>query len=367
MFKQFPAFAKLSAARSPDEISGGRGLPSRGEFYYSLHRNIGLHVEAWRMLSVVICAYRRRQRLLQAVRSCAEQTLSLEEYEVVVVNNDSEDASLGEAIVDLRSSHFAAHPDHLRLVMCPILGLSHARNTGITEARGEVVCFIDDDAIASPNWLEQVRNAFHDHPMQGAAGGTIRLKIPDPRPAPLLQELEGYWSAFIPPYTEYTEVQDWWQFPWGCNWFAKRQALIDIGGFPHQYGRRGKGFDGGEEIVAAILIQRLGFHIAVVPQACVTHDVEPERFTWRHVRLSIVRGLRGRYQLEQDQYLPWSMSISKTLRSILNPNGGPSIKGPVNVRWRVRWYKVRAYCELLLLQVRNRWYRQCRRARQGAV
>ena len=195
-------------------------------------------------LTVIICTHRRSRRLPKAIASVAKQTLPLEDYEVVVVNNDPLEDYPETIVNGMRRDFFQDFPDHIRLIRCLTPGLSHARNAGISEARGGILTFIDDDAIAQPDCLEKVLRAFEEHPEVGVVGGHIRLKMPEPRPEALLPGWERYWSQFLTDYQRYTEVEHWWEFPWGANWSARRKALLEIGGFRANYGRRGNDFGG---------------------------------------------------------------------------------------------------------------------------
>src|SRR5262245_61849628 len=137
------------------------------------------------------------------------------------------------------------------MLTCALPGLSFARNAGLGEAQGEVVCFLDDDAIAMENWLEETWKAYEGKQQAGVVGGRIILKLPEDKPAWLGPDWYAYWSHFWPGCEEYTEVRQWWEFPYGANWTARRQALLEIGGFRTAYGRIGNDYGGGEELVAA--------------------------------------------------------------------------------------------------------------------
>ena len=133
-------------------------------------------------ISVVVCTFRRPAALAAALASVAAQTLPPDAYEVVVVNNDLADVATSRTVSELRDRCFADRPDRLRLVACPFRGLSFARNAGIAAARGAIVSFIDDDAVASPDWLARVQDAFASHPGAGVVGGRVTLDLPEPRP-----------------------------------------------------------------------------------------------------------------------------------------------------------------------------------------
>ena len=259
--------------------------------------------------TVIICTFHRGERLAASLRSVAEQTFLSDDFEIVVVNNDPTDRSADEIIDRMREENLQGLSERLKLVHCPFKGLSFARNAGIAVASGQLVCFLDDDAIAKPDWLEQIWNVFNENPKVGVVGGAIRLQIPYPRPAALKPGWEKFWSEYMPGYQKTTAVSNWWEFPWGANWCASRQALLDVGGFRSRYGRHGADFGGGEELVAASLIQNLGYSIMVNPLAEVLHQPDPSRFTYKHIWHTIRAGKRNQYLEQVDLYLPMEYGL----------------------------------------------------------
>lgn len=281
-------------------------------------------------ISVILCTYQRNQVLEQALRAIAKQTLPQDDYEVVVVDNSPKSSEIHPLIEHFRKEEFREFPDHLRLVHCPIVGLSFARNAGIAEAKSDILLFLDDDAVACPDVLEHYWKAFSEHSDAGIIGGHIILKKPNDLKMVWKEGWERYWSQFKTGYKEYTAVINWWEFPWGANWCARRKALMQIGGFRGKYGRRGNDFSGGEEIIAASLVQKLGYSIGILPQAQVLHQVDPARFTLMHLRKTINAGIQVNYQEQLDLYLPnesnlrTSMSqsretIGKLVRLVTHP------------------------------------------------
>lgn len=98
------------------------------------------------LLSVVICTYNGGRRLPGALDSVLNQEAS--DYEVLVVDDGSEDDTAGVV---------AGHESPLvRYTWRPNGGLSAARNTGIAEALGDFVIFLDDDDRADPAWLSSL-------------------------------------------------------------------------------------------------------------------------------------------------------------------------------------------------------------------
>jgi glycosyltransferase involved in cell wall biosynthesis len=268
-------------------------------------------------ISVIVCTWRRGERLGACLTALAQQTLAHADHEIVVVNNDPADASVREQVERVRAAHFADDPERLRLLDCPFQGLSHARNAGIAAARGAVCTFVDDDAVPRPGLLEHLHAAFAEHPRAGVVGGHIRLAPPEPIPEVLERGGGQYWSQFLTPHTTYTRVDSWWDLPWGANWSARREALVAIGGFRTRYGRSGNDFSGGEEMTAARLIQQLGWEVGVEPRAEVLHDVEPERYTLEHVRRTIRAATMVNYRAQCDLYLPRETTVRSTLHQCL--------------------------------------------------
>src|SRR5262245_11775286 len=98
-------------------------------------------------VSVVICAYteKRWDDLVAAVASVQQQSLSPRETIVVIDHNP--------ALLDRVRAHM---PDVIAAENTETRGLSGARNSGIAASRSSIIAFLDDDAIAMPDWLEQL-------------------------------------------------------------------------------------------------------------------------------------------------------------------------------------------------------------------
>lgn len=113
-------------------------------------------------VSIVISTLDRAQHLSQLL--LALRHLRYPSFEVVIVEGPSSDGSAG--VVD-------RFGPSVRRLACPVRNLSVSRNIGLRAAGGDLVAFIDDDAIPEPDWLDRLTAPFAD-PKVVATGGAIR-------------------------------------------------------------------------------------------------------------------------------------------------------------------------------------------------
>lgn len=224
-------------------------------------------------VSIVICAYtqERWDDITAAIASAVNQP---EATEVIVVIDHETDllnrtrrAWGGLTVV----------PNRYRQ------GLSGARNTGLELAAGDIVAFLDDDAVAADDWMREMLSAY-DAPQVVAVGGSAEPvwpggKAPAHYPAELLW-IVGCTYRGLP--TKRADVRN----VIGCSMSLRRDALLGVGGFNPDTGRVGKHPLGAEEtevcirLTAADPTRRIRFE----PRSSVRHRVTPERTTWRYLR-----------------------------------------------------------------------------------
>lgn len=110
-------------------------------------------------VSVVINTLNRAGQLTNALRGL--RSVRYDNFEVVVVNGPSNDAT--EKVI-------ATYQGDLKVGHCDIANLSKSRNIGINLASGDIIVFLDDDAIPHPLWLQNLVRPYLD-PEVGAVGG----------------------------------------------------------------------------------------------------------------------------------------------------------------------------------------------------
>lgn len=110
-------------------------------------------------ISVIVPTYRPGDYLWDCLLSLVEQTLSKDEYEVILVLN-----GCGEPYASQICSFLDAHLQgmHMRFIRVAEGGVSNARNVAIEAAEGEYMTFIDDDDYVSPTYLQELLETASD-------------------------------------------------------------------------------------------------------------------------------------------------------------------------------------------------------------
>ena len=181
--------------------------------------------------SVVISTLDRANSLQVLLQALEAQTYS--NFEVIVVVGPVRDHTL---------EVLSRYEGRVRVLRCSQANLSKSRNIGLLASRGDVVVFIDDDAVPCRRWLEWLAHIF-EHLLIEGTGGVVYLAHPS---QPTIQFRIGIMSSL----GEQVDVRSSWlehfSFPmgigrqWlarvmGCNMAFRREALLEIGGFDEFY------------------------------------------------------------------------------------------------------------------------------------
>ncbi|HSF31898.1 MAG TPA: glycosyltransferase family A protein, partial [Candidatus Tectomicrobia bacterium] len=126
-------------------------------------------------VSVIVPTYNRPDYATRCLASILSNKYAA--FEVIVV--DQSPAQETQRAVE----KLVINDARLHYIHTDTVGASHARNLGLAHAHGEIVAFIDDDAVATPHWIAAYANAFRAlHPPPGLLGGKIEPIWEAPRP-----------------------------------------------------------------------------------------------------------------------------------------------------------------------------------------
>jgi len=224
-----------------------------------------------RDISVIICAYtdERWGDLVEAVASVQRQTLVPREIIVVIDHNPALLSRVREQLTNV-----------VAIENVQERGLSGARNSGIAVTKGTMLAFLDDDAIATPCWLELLAQALVEPNVLGAGGAVVpHWKFGEP----LWFPAEFHWvvgCTYRGMPGDVAPIRN----PIGANMLVRREVFETIGGFRFGIGRVGTLPVGCEETELCIRARQHWphRHFLYVPQASVAHRVPPKRAAWQY-------------------------------------------------------------------------------------
>jgi glycosyltransferase involved in cell wall biosynthesis len=238
------------------------------------------------------------------------------DFEIIFVNNSYKDMRIAK-VFSVFSSEF---PDvDMKYVSAPIPGLSFARNIGMYAASGEVLLYIDDDAVANPDWAEQMYSVFSENPNCGVVGGQVVLIPPEPRPIDFEEGLGHLWGELKFSSDEFRIVKN--EFPSGVNFGMRANILRQMGGFRNSYGLIRDGVARGAVAVVCSLTKMSGLETGLCPAAIVGHLAERERFSLAHIENVTISRILNQYRMQQDAYMPqdWDENyIAERIKAVNN-------------------------------------------------
>lgn len=170
-------------------------------------------------MSVLLCTHNpRRDYWSRVMDGLREQTLSPSEWELLVVDNASEEPLDGRVDLDW-------HP-RARVIREERVGLTPARLRGVRESTGQGLVFVDDDNVLRRDYLDVARELFRAKPFLGTFGGSIEPEFETPPPA----GSEAHWELIaIRPCRRSTWSNDrehWAACPCGAGLCVRRDVAL---------------------------------------------------------------------------------------------------------------------------------------------
>lgn len=223
-------------------------------------------------ITAAICTYNRYDTLPKAIASLERQSLPEGEFEILVIDNSPDHANSREVSEDY------AGVRNLKWMIEKTPGLSNARNVAAAMARAPIVAYMDDDAVAAPDWLEQLLAVFDEFGEAArVVGGRVDPLWGAPRPDWLPDDLLGYVSVVNwGGQARFAGEREWVA---GTNIAFRVDALKDVGGFKVDLGRKrgGQALLSNDETDVIEKIAAKGGRLVYAPKASVEHLVPAER------------------------------------------------------------------------------------------
>ncbi len=204
---------------------------------------------------------------MECIKSLLEQTY-LEKYEIIVICDYDLKLAIGSNNIEVK------------VLRINDKGLSQKRNAGIKVAKGEIIAFIDDDAVADKYWLENLIKYYSDKKV-GCVGGRIDPIFKDKIPG----WLEGN-EMCLGGFNYLPENGELKKQIIGANLSVRKCIFDEISLFPIYYGRGSGHYEYGEE---DYLINKIKEKYTIVfsEKAVVKHIIQKERMTKQYVKSNL--------------------------------------------------------------------------------
>jgi glycosyltransferase involved in cell wall biosynthesis len=269
-------------------------------------------------ISILVCTYNRCQTLGMAVESVAVQSLPQSgDWEIVVVDNNSPDQTR-QVVEDLQRRY----PERIRYVFEPQQGISHARNAGIREAKGEILAFLDDDETASTDWLQNLTANLHTGEWAGAGG---RVLPPSSfSPPRWLSTMSSFARGPLASFDLGLDPGQLNEPAFGANMAFRKEVFDKHGGFRTDLGRTGKSMISNEDTEFGRRLMAAGLRLRYEPSALAYHPVEEIR-------------------LKKEYFLNWWFNKGRSdVRELGNPTGSKHFFGiPLQLFLALPWATMR--------------------------
>lgn len=211
-------------------------------------------------VSVVIPTRARPQLLRKCLESLRIQDYPHNRYEMIVVEDGTE---AGEAVI----AQMTATGAPIRYFRIPHGGHAAAYHQGLSQARCEIVAFIDDDAIAAPNWLREMAGVLTARRGENVigVGGRVSTDYPDEElKARVSKNGEMIWTGSNVVVPGLQDVD----FLPGANMAFWRSALLEIGGFDAGFSRQ---ISWRHETDVCVRLRGRGFRLLYDSKLVVSH------------------------------------------------------------------------------------------------
>ncbi len=238
-------------------------------------------------LSIIICTYNRADFLLLTLQSLSLQTLDKNQYEVLIIDNNSKDKT-----AFFCQEYIQKNPDiTMKYFLEKEQGLAFARNRGIKESSGNIISFIDDDAEAREDYAMNLIRTFQEYSQYDAIGGKVIPIFPEKKEPVWLSKY--IWGVVAKVDKGDHPVPFKKKVPAGCNMAFRKVVFETIGVFDTKLAHRCDDLYIFGKLKA---IQKVALY---APDVVVFHHIPPERIDSSGIRkLSLDLGSSHRVYLQ---------------------------------------------------------------------
>ena len=249
------------------------------------------------LISIIIPTRNRASFLKETIHSLTGQDFPPNNYEILIIDNGSTDATRAVALEAKRA--FSHH--QIRYVYEPVFGLLSGRHRGIKETRSELLTFVDDDIVADKYWLACIIESFQDSKVQLVTGRSL----------PFFKQRPPNWLDWLWSTSQwglscgYLSLIDFGEsvkkidpgYVWGLNFSIRKHTLLSLGGFhPDAYPKHLLAFRGDGETGLTDRAREERCIALYNPSALIHHQIHAQRLSLTYFRnRSYLQGISDAY------------------------------------------------------------------------
>jgi len=240
------------------------------------------------VISIIIPIFDAEKIIGACLDALFNQTVSCELYEVIVVDDGSEDKS-GEA---------ASRYKEVKVLHQKHANAGSARNLGIKHARGDIILFIDADCVAQDNWIEEMTSPFHDPTIAAVKGRYLTRQSGLIARLVQLEFEERYRKMAKFEYTDFVD---------SYSAAFRKEVLEETGGF-------NPALSMSEDAQLSYALSKRGYKMVFNQKAIVYHK-HPDSI-WKYFRVKFWRSYwrmvvyeEFPYKALQDSYTPQTLKL----------------------------------------------------------
>ena len=266
------------------------------------------------MISIIVCTYNRSESLRSTLDSIKKLSVPEDiQWELIIVDNNSKDNTREVVEKFIEKSDI-----NCRYIFEKQQGLSFSRNSGISNANGEIIAFTDDDVIVDENWIRNIGRMFENKDV-ACVGGKILPVWEKPCPNWLKGELLFNYLALCDLGEETIKLVR--PTIWGANLSIRTSIFEKYGVFDTNYGHTGEKLYGGEETNYLMSLMEAGEGIFYCPNILVHHCIPGHRMKksyfrkWMHDKGELSAIQMGKYNNRNLFGIPLYM-IKRTMKAL---------------------------------------------------
>ena len=267
--------------------------------------------------SIIVSTHNRAALLTDCVDSLLTQTINKSRFEIIIVDNNSNDNT--EEI----AKDFVKNNSNIRYMQEKTVGYSATRNCGWKNASGNIVAYIDDDEIASPDWLENIEKAFQIEEKPDIVGGIYLIKYDKTPPDWFTESMGG--TNKNRQKGLLNQRKDCYLA--GGNIAFKKEVLGNLNGFSNDFNMKNGFLMMGEDTDICQRAKNAGFKLFYDPDIKIYHRMNQNNYDIEiREQKAVKTGMTARFVLgrlpffsHHFKYLTYfSMIIANALNNIFS-------------------------------------------------